>query len=182
MGRHLDFLLGITYGFEKPLALSHAVTSSGFDSKARGTWLPDDRSTRNFLVGGWLLLAVIVINNSLLTSSITVGQKQQNKSNNLSNLVQENISVIPQSHFVYMAVFTHFCLWVYPCWNCRHDSENQEVTSCSLAAHTNTVHEKAPTATIIPETGLFFISFQVIHFYPEAKSKICVWKHFTLDE
>lgn len=66
----------VTYGLEKPFALSHAVTCSGFESKLSGTWLAVDRSTRNFLAGGWLLLAVIFINNSLLTSSITAAQKQ----------------------------------------------------------------------------------------------------------
>jgi len=72
----------VTYGFEKLFALSHAVTCSWLESKVSGTWLLEDRSTRNFLAGGWLLFAVIIINNSLLTSSITAQQKQDSRRHN----------------------------------------------------------------------------------------------------
>lgn len=65
-----------TYDFEKPLELSQAITCSVFESKVSGTWLPDDRSTRNFLMGGWLLLAVIISSSSLVTSSITAAHKE----------------------------------------------------------------------------------------------------------
>lgn len=156
--------LWVTYGLENFFALSHAVTCSGFESKLSGTWLPDGRSTRKF--GGCLLLAVIIINSSSLTWSITAAQKQdgsrrQNKSNYY-------ISVIPRSDFF---VFTHFCLFlVYPCWSSLHGSENQEVKSCNPAAHTgtNTVHEKT---TIITKTGLSFISLVVDTFLPRSQKR-----------
>lgn len=160
----------VTYGFEKPFALSHVATWFGFESKVSGIWLPEGRSTRNFL-GGWFLLAVIFFNNSLLTSSITAAQKQdvsrrQNNSNNLKEL----------PHNFLCSLTSAFGLPFVEAVSVAQRARRWRLVAL---LHTNTVHEKATAASIISKTGLSFISLWLIHFCPGAKSKICVWKYFT---
>lgn len=54
----------------KEFASSHALTSTAWDSKVRGTWTCWAFSTLKFLCGGWTLILVIFFNSSSLTSSM----------------------------------------------------------------------------------------------------------------
>lgn len=115
----------VTDALEKPLAVSHDLTSSGLELYVSGTWVAAGRSTRNLLAGGWLLFAVIIISSSLLTSSITETQRQHKSRSAWST----------HAHMRTKVRFAYFCLCVDLCWNCLLGLGSLERTHHSLAAH-----------------------------------------------